>query len=122
MMTPASTRDWMPKHYYNPGSGSKGYNSSSAVYGDHLEEKPSFDAASQATASERDEPSVSMSNVSEMDSEWVEEDEPGVYITIRLLTDGTKELRRVRFRYHNNILVTMFCFYVVSKTCLCVDL
>ncbi|CAM8940053.1 unnamed protein product [Rhodiola kirilowii] len=113
MMTPASTRDWMPRHYYNPGSGSKGYHPypseqddqhyshhhhiGSSAYGGPRGEKPSFDAASQATASERDEPSVSMSNASEMDNEWVEEDEPGVYITIRQLTDGTKELRRVRF-------------------------
>jgi len=39
-----------------------------------------------------------MSNASEMQGEWVEEDEPGVYITIRQLPDGTRELRRVRFR------------------------
>lgn len=41
---------------------------------------------------------VSMSNASDLESEWVEQDEPGVYITIRQLPDGTRELRRVRFR------------------------
>uniref|UniRef100_A0A7N0V517 BRX domain-containing protein n=2 Tax=Kalanchoe fedtschenkoi TaxID=63787 RepID=A0A7N0V517_KALFE len=108
MMTPASTRDWMPRHYYKPGGGSKGHyyppghdghpNLGSNAYGGARGEKPSFDGASQVAASERDEPSVSMSNASEIESEWVEEDEPGVYITIRQLIDGTKELRRVRFR------------------------
>ncbi|XP_047327599.1 protein Brevis radix-like 3 [Impatiens glandulifera] len=39
----------------------------------------------------------SISNASDMETEWVEQDEPGVYITIRALPDGTKELRRVRF-------------------------
>lgn len=41
---------------------------------------------------------VSVSNASDMESEWVEQDEDGVYITIRALPDGTRELRRVRFR------------------------
>ncbi|CAA6673860.1 unnamed protein product [Spirodela intermedia] len=30
-------------------------------------------------------------------AEWVAQDQPGVYITIRQLPDGTRELRRVRF-------------------------
>ncbi|KAL1532254.1 protein Brevis radix-like 1 [Salvia divinorum] len=34
---------------------------------------------------------------SDIESEWIEEDEPGVEITIRQLLDGTRELRRVRF-------------------------
>ncbi|KZV31739.1 protein BREVIS RADIX-like [Dorcoceras hygrometricum] len=38
------------------------------------------------------------SNASDLESEWIEEDEPGVYITIRQFPDGTRELRRVRFR------------------------
>ncbi|CAN6455656.1 unnamed protein product [Victoria cruziana] len=41
--------------------------------------------------------SVSVSSASDQETEWVEQDEPGVYITIRLLLDGTRELRRVRF-------------------------
>lgn len=54
--------------------------------------------ASRTTTSSRDEASVSLSNASDMENEWVEQDEPGVYITIRALPDGTRELRRVRFR------------------------
>ncbi|KAK4772182.1 hypothetical protein SAY86_013957 [Trapa natans] len=40
---------------------------------------------------------LSVSNASDMETEWVEEDEPGVYITIRALPGGIRELRRVRF-------------------------
>ncbi|VFQ98587.1 unnamed protein product [Cuscuta campestris] len=42
----------------------------------------------------------SVSNVGSedvMETEWVEEDEPGVYITIRALPGGSRELKRVRF-------------------------
>lgn len=31
--------------------------------------------------------------------EWVEQDEPGVYITLVTLPGGLKDLKRVRFRY-----------------------
>ncbi|KAK8963162.1 Protein BREVIS RADIX [Platanthera guangdongensis] len=55
--------------------------------------------ASRTTTSSRDEAaSISISNASEQDvTEWVEQDEPGVYITLRELPDGARELRRVRF-------------------------
>nr|GMD77926.1 protein BREVIS RADIX-like [Ipomoea batatas] len=55
--------------------------------------------ASRTTTESRDDAdaSISISNGSEMESEWVEQDQPGVYITIRQLADGTRELRRVRF-------------------------
>ena len=42
---------------------------------------------------------LSISNASDMETEWVEQDEPGVYITIRAFPGGTREVRRVRFRY-----------------------
>ncbi|KAE8661911.1 Protein BREVIS RADIX [Hibiscus syriacus] len=78
---------WTPRNNYK--SYSAGHNGGTT--GD-----ASFDAA-RTTTSSRDKPSVSMSNASEMEAEWVEQDEPGVYITIRQLVDGTRELRRVRF-------------------------
>jgi len=37
---------------------------------------------------------VSVGNASDMETEWVEQDDS----TIRALPDGTRELRRVRFR------------------------
>lgn len=39
-----------------------------------------------------------ISNASYSDTEWVEQDEAGVYITIKALPDGRRELIRVRFR------------------------
>lgn len=34
------------------------------------------------------------------EGEWVEQDEPGVYITLTALPGGAKDLKRVRFRYN----------------------
>ncbi|XVF52246.1 hypothetical protein PTKIN_Ptkin05aG0003600 [Pterospermum kingtungense] len=79
---------WTPRNYYKPCGGAGGGGGSRG--------EASIDA-SRTTTSSRDEPSVSVSNASEMEAEWVEQDEPGVYITIRQLADGTRELRRVRF-------------------------
>uniref|UniRef100_A0A804RKU4 BRX domain-containing protein n=1 Tax=Zea mays TaxID=4577 RepID=A0A804RKU4_MAIZE len=70
-----------------------------------------YDPSSVATASSRDEASVSLSNASDLEAtEWVEEDEPGVCLTIRELGDGTRELRRIRFRYgtDQSFLITRF--------------
>lgn len=33
------------------------------------------------------------------EAEWVEQDEPGVYITLTALPGGARDLKRVRFRY-----------------------
>ncbi|XP_062213935.1 protein Brevis radix-like 4 [Phragmites australis] len=53
------------------------------------------DAARTTTASRDD---VSISNASELEvTEWIMQDQPGVYITVRELADGSRELRRVRF-------------------------
>ncbi|CAH8300090.1 unnamed protein product [Eruca vesicaria subsp. sativa] len=80
------SRDWTPRNNYKlPGSSSIPHN----FYGATMD-------AARTTTSSREEPSI-ISNASDMHSEWVEEDEPGVYITIRQLPDGTRELRRVRF-------------------------
>lgn len=113
-MTPSLNKEWTPRNYYKP-SGSKGYfpsdqsdqggshhfnNAGSSAYGygpGGLKGETSSVDASRTTTSSRDEASVSVSNASDLDTEWVEQDEPGVYITIRQLADGTRELRRVRF-------------------------
>lgn len=42
--------------------------------------------------------SLSTENGREPESEWVEQDEPGVYITLTALPGGGKDLKRVRFR------------------------
>ncbi|CAK9175760.1 unnamed protein product [Ilex paraguariensis] len=108
MMTPSIPKEWAPRNYYKPSGGkghfppdyldqggSQNYNGGSSAYA--TGGASSMDA-SRTTTSSRDEASISISNASDMESEWVEQDEPGVYITIRQLADGTRELRRVRFR------------------------
>ncbi|KAK8658821.1 hypothetical protein V6N13_029041 [Hibiscus sabdariffa] len=82
---------WTPRYNYKPYSAGQSGFGPGGTRGD-----ASFDAA-RTTTSSRDEPSISVSNASEIEAEWVEQDEPGVYITIRQLADGTRELRRVRF-------------------------
>ena len=113
-MTPSLNKEWIPGNYNKPSSASKPhsfpsdssdqggnnnyYNGGSSAY--HAGVKgvvPSIDAR-RTTTSSRDEALVSISNASDVESEWVEQDELGVYITIRQLADGTRELRRVRFR------------------------
>ncbi|MFS7927938.1 putative protein kinase RLK-Pelle-CrRLK1L-1 family [Helianthus anomalus] len=43
----------------------------------------------------------------QVDAEWVEQCELGVYVTLMVLRDGTKDIRRVRFRYYfnNNLII-----------------
>lgn len=111
-MNPSMNKEWTPKNYYKP-TGSRGYypgdpseqggnhqyNAGSSYYGAAGPKgEASSMEASRTTTSSRDEASVSISNASDVESEWIEEDEPGVYITIRQLADGTRELRRMRFR------------------------
>lgn len=60
----------------------------------------SMDASIRSSSSREADRSgdLSISNASELETEWVEQDEPGVYITIRALSGGARELKRVRFR------------------------
>ncbi|KAH9665136.1 protein Brevis radix-like 3 [Citrus sinensis] len=62
-------------------------------------ETSSIDGSARTSSSREGDRSgeVSISNASDMETEWVEQDEPGVYITIRALPGGARELRRVRF-------------------------
>ncbi|PIN02684.1 hypothetical protein CDL12_24799 [Handroanthus impetiginosus] len=86
--SPRMNKEWTNcSNYYNGGS---------SVYPTVGGPKGDMEG-SRTTTSSRDEASVSISNASDIESEWIEEDEPGVYITLRQLVDGTRELRRVRF-------------------------
>lgn len=106
MMTPSINRDWTPRT--SKPSGFQNYFPSESLqqpshqhYGAGSRGGPKGEMSamdpSRMTTSSRDEASASISNASDFDSEWIEEDQPGVYITIRQLADGTRELRRVRF-------------------------
>ena len=101
---------WTPRNNYNPyggkgyfpsdhtdQGGAQHYNAGPSAFGGGGPRGEAYFDASRTTTSSRDEPSVSVSNASQVEAEWVEQDEPGVYITIRQLADGTRELRRVRF-------------------------
>lgn len=52
---------------------------------------------------------------SRTEREWVEQDEPGVYITFTSLPGGAKDLKRVRFRY---IVETNLTFLPLLTICL----
>ncbi|KAF5188139.1 Brevis radix [Thalictrum thalictroides] len=108
-VTPPLNKDWTPRNGYRPSGGkgyfpsdvmeqgSQQYGAGPSAYGPGVRGEASSLDASRTTTSSRDEASISISNASDQDTEWVEQDEPGVYITIRQLSDGTRELRRVRF-------------------------
>ncbi|KAE8700342.1 Protein Brevis radix-like 3 [Hibiscus syriacus] len=120
-VTPPLSRERLPRNLYHPTGLSVGYSSS-----DSLDQNPmqarnycdsgvastpkvssmsgaktdisSMDASMSSSSREADRSAeLSMSNASDLETEWVEQDEPGVYITIKALPGGKRELRRVRF-------------------------
>ncbi|KAG8657094.1 protein Brevis radix-like 4 isoform X1 [Manihot esculenta] len=120
-VTPPLTRERLPRNLFRPTG--MGYSSSDSL--DHhpmqarhycdsggltstpklssisgaKTETSSMDASIRSSSSREADRSgeLSISNASDMETEWVEQDEPGVYITIRALPGGKRELRRVRF-------------------------
>ncbi|KAM7476073.1 hypothetical protein LguiB_023316 [Lonicera macranthoides] len=122
-VTPPLGKECLPRNFQHPAG--KGYSSSDSLdqhpmqsrnYYDSVglastpklsnisrgkTETSSLDASARTSSSSREEcdhsGELSMSNASDLETEWVEQDEPGVYITIRALPGGTRELRRVRF-------------------------
>lgn len=92
------------RHYYDPNdvnSTPKASSTISAAAKTDISSSMDVDASIRSSSSREADRSgdLSISNASDLDTEWVEQDEPGVYITIRALPGGKKELRRVRFRY-----------------------
>ncbi|KAI9159747.1 hypothetical protein LWI28_001533 [Acer negundo] len=71
----------------------------SSISGTKTETMSSVDGSARTSSSREADRSgeLSISNASDIETEWVEQDEPGVYITIRALPGGSRELRRVRF-------------------------
>ncbi|KAL8456622.1 hypothetical protein ACS0TY_034742 [Phlomoides rotata] len=122
-VTPPLGREPLPRTFYRPTGMGKGYSSSDSLDLNSTHSRSNYDScgvastpklssisaaktetssmdASMRTSSSRDADrsgEISISNASDLESEWVEQDEPGVYITIRALPDGRRELRRVRF-------------------------
>ncbi|CAK8560398.1 unnamed protein product [Lathyrus sativus] len=121
-VTPPLSKERLPRHLHHPTG--MGYSSSDSLEHHHMQPQPcyetsglaskpnlsdigvpktersSMDASVRTSSSEEENDhsgELSISNASDMETEWVEQDEPGVYITIRALPGGTRELRRVRF-------------------------
>ncbi|KAJ1439895.1 Brevis radix [Sesbania bispinosa] len=126
-VTPPLNKERLPRNLYRPtGTGmGMGYSSSDSFDHQSMQSRQyydsngmnstpkvstisaaktdisSMDASIRSSSSREADRSgdLSISNASDLDTEWVEQDEPGVYITIRALPGGKRELRRVRFRY-----------------------
>lgn len=58
---------------------------------------PSVPQDGESSGTSRNSALPGISN--QVEAEWIEQYEPGVYITLVALRDGTRDLKRVRFRY-----------------------
>ncbi|KAL8054068.1 hypothetical protein ABFX02_05G113700 [Erythranthe guttata] len=99
-MTPSLNREWSSTPRYNNNNSKPYYNGGNNYYNNNnvgTSAYPNGEMSTMEASRPTTSSSVSISNASDIDSEWIEEDEPGVFITIRQLVDGTRELRRVRF-------------------------
>ncbi|KAL6974582.1 Protein Brevis radix-like 4 [Sarracenia purpurea var. burkii] len=121
-VTPPLSRERLPRTMYHPVGTGMGYSSSDSLEIHSMQARNNNDSglpstpkpssisgaktetssvdASIRTSSSRDADrsgELSISNASDLEAEWIEQDEPGVYITIRALPGGKRELRRVRF-------------------------
>ncbi|KAK7388239.1 hypothetical protein VNO78_23050 [Psophocarpus tetragonolobus] len=122
-VTPPLTRERLPRNIHRPTGMGMGYSSSDSFDHQSMQSRQfydsnamnstpkvstisaakteisSMDASIRSSSSREADRSgdLSISNASDLETEWVEQDEPGVYITIRALPGGARELKRVRF-------------------------
>ncbi|KVH92956.1 Brevis radix-like domain-containing protein [Cynara cardunculus var. scolymus] len=103
-VTPPLSKEPLPRNFYPKQSrechDSNGVASTptlSSISGAKTETSSMASARSSSSREGDHSGELSMSNASDMETEWVEQDEPGVYITIRAVAGGNRELRRVRF-------------------------
>ncbi|XP_061337085.1 protein Brevis radix-like 4 isoform X2 [Gastrolobium bilobum] len=120
-VTPPLTREQLPRNLYRPAGIGMGYSSSDSFDHQSMQSRhyydlsgmnstpkvstisaaktdiSSMDASIRSSSSREADRScdLSISNASDLETEWVEQDEPGVYITIRALPGGKRELKRV---------------------------
>ena len=67
--------------------------------GSRVDDNLSMDARSLQNGEDGYKPRATISLPSnQVQAEWIEQYEPGVYITLTTLRDGTRDLKRVRFR------------------------
>lgn len=58
-------------------------------------------------------------NGNQVEAEWIEQYEQGVYITLVALRDGTRDLKRVRFRYcqiFQQLLLLLVLLFLLAQT------
>nr|VDD40734.1 unnamed protein product [Brassica oleracea] len=106
LLTANQARTQTQSRYHRDSSGLATTPKLSSISGTRTETSP-VDMSARSSGSSREEEEeeedgnysmeVSVSNASDMETEWVEQDEDGVYITIRALPDGSRELRRLCF-------------------------
>lgn len=102
-VTPPLSKERLPRNFYpkesrHDSSGPASTPALSSISGAKTETSSLASARSSSSIEGDHSGELSMSNASDMETEWVEQDEPGVYITIRTLPGANRELRRVRFR------------------------
>ena len=103
----SSLREWIPAEQLDQAGAGHNHNLNLNLNAGSPSVEPSASLTLSPPRSSGDEPPM-RNLISE--AEWVEQDEPGVFITLRQLTDGTKHIRRLRFRYYIYIMH-------VPKTC-----
>nr|XP_043637154.1 protein Brevis radix-like 2 [Erigeron canadensis] len=104
-ITPPLSKERTPRNLYR--ATGMGYSSSDSPDQHNLASQPKHSSISVAktetssissSSQEADQSGhLCLSNACDLENEWIEQDEPGVYVTIRILPGGTRELRRVRF-------------------------
>lgn len=85
-----------PDRLPNGGGAFQSVSSNLSEAGDGKESGP-FQDGENGTRSRNS--ALAAANGNTVDAEWIEQYEPGVYITLVALRDGTRDLKRVRFRY-----------------------
>ncbi|KAL0351598.1 UNVERIFIED_CONTAM: PH, RCC1 and FYVE domains-containing protein 1 [Sesamum calycinum] len=93
LATSNGTNDRFDARLPNGGGNNQSYRSSVSESLDGRESGPYQD--SETGLKSRN--SVVPGNASQIEAEWIEQYEPGVYITLVALRDGTRDLKRVRF-------------------------
>ncbi|KAK6131437.1 hypothetical protein DH2020_034817 [Rehmannia glutinosa] len=80
--------------FTNGGENAQVYRSSMS---ENLDAKDSSVSHRDSESGLKSRNSVVPDNASQIEAEWIEQYEPGVYITLVALRDGTRDLKRVRF-------------------------
>ncbi|KAI3464661.1 hypothetical protein Pfo_021324 [Paulownia fortunei] len=93
LATSNGTNDSLDARLPNGGGNTQSYRSSVSESLDTKESGPYRDSETGLKSKN----TVVPGNASQIEAEWIEQYEPGVYITLVALRDGTRDLKRVRF-------------------------